>query len=228
MRRIALIAALVLFASSCGGSDDGASCGFEAALITDTLQVTADAMAGISSANFDMTRTGAEVEVQGMVFDSAIGQYGAPSSARALLRVDAAGVSVELGTISIEDRTWLTNPITGGWEELTRGTGFNPAVVFDTATGWKPLIESLGDPRYSDAAQGCESMVLLGEIEPARITSLTLGLVESQEVDLELWVDPGTHLVSRAAFSTSGGAGISDWLIQLSGFNAPADIAPPG
>lgn len=189
---------------------------------------SAAAMGSIDSAGFELRRSGAEVRVQGMVFDEAVGQYGAPDTARALLDVRAAGVALQLGTIAVADRTWLTNPLTGDWEELELGTGFNAATVFADDTGWQALLPGMSGARYAGTDGGCSDPRRIGgTLPPAAIETLTLGIVPAQEVEVILLVDATTSRLVSASFETDGEAGTSAWEIVLSDYDAPADIAPP-
>ena len=113
-----------------------------------------------------MTRAGAPVTVEGLVFDSAVGRYGAPAAAEAVLRVHAGEIAVELGTVSIGDQTWLTDPLTGRWHELRAGSGFNPAVLFDPDFGWVALLTDLTEVTLVEA--GGDTHHLSGLVPAAR------------------------------------------------------------
>ena len=182
-------------------------------------------MAAVETASFEMSRAGAAVTVEGLEFMSAVGQYAAPSSAQAVLQMRAGDITIQMGTISVGERTWLTNPLTGRWEELTPGTGFNPAVLFDTAAGWVAMLTDLQEPSYLGAENGTHH--LQGMLPPARVEVLTAGFATGQSVALDLWLDEGTGHIRRLELSTTGEAGVSDWAITLSGYGEPVQVDPP-
>jgi hypothetical protein len=217
-----------LLVASCGGSDGGEGIPDPPA-VEDLVARTADAMAALDTARFEMERSGAPVRVSGIVFDSALGAYLAPDAAKAVLSGQAGDLAVELGTISIGQRTWLTNPLTGAWEELEPGTGFNPAVIFDAEIGWRAILLSLIEPAYEGGAtvDGDELWLVRGTITPERIATLTAGLVEPQEVEVDLFVDPTSYLLRRAEFATEGEDGSSEWVITLSRFDEPVTVDAP-
>jgi hypothetical protein len=223
-----MAAGLVLFTASCGGSG-GVPRVPEPPAVGLLVQESADAMAALETARFEMGRSGAAVLVSGIVFDSALGVYEAPDAAKAVLAGQAGDLTVELGTISMGRRTWLTNPLTGAWEELEPGTGFNPAVIFDPEVGWRAILLSLLEPSYEGAAtlDGQGVWLVSGTIPPERIATLTVGLVAPQSVEVDLFVDPATRLLLRVEFATEGDDGISDWVITLSEFDEPVTIEPP-
>lgn len=228
-RAAASMGALVaLVAAACGGSG-GEPPVPEPPPVEALVTGVGDAMAAVETARFEMERSGAPVRVSGIVFDSALGVYRAPDAAKAVLTGRGGDLAVELGTISIGQRTWLTNPLTGRWEELQPGTGFNPAVIFDAEMGWREVMRSLIDPRYEGGAtqDGEGRWQVTGTIPPERIATLTAGLVEPQSVEVVLLIDPADGLLRRVEFTTEGEEGASDWVITLSEFGEPVTIDPP-
>jgi hypothetical protein len=219
MRRL-LLPALALAAAACGAGPDAPSPD-----PVRLLERSRTAMAAVETASFEMTRAGAPVTIEGFEFSSAVGRYAAPASAEAVLRVKAGDITVEMGTISVNERTWLTNPLTGRWEELTPGTGFNPAVLFDPETGWTALLADLTDVSLIATERGTHH--LTGTIPGERVNTLTAGIAEAQSVLLHLWVDSSTGLIRRLELSTTGEAGASDWVLVLSDYGEPVQIEPP-
>jgi lipoprotein LprG len=216
----------LLLTSGCGASPPPAS----AADAAELIDRAAVAMGTIETVRFSMERSGAPIEISGMEFVSADGQFAAPAATRAVLHVRAGDLSVELGTIGIDDAVWLTNPLTSEWEQLAAGTGFNPAVVFDPALGWVPLLtDDLGEVDYRgiDDPGGGPQHLIHGIIAEERITSLTAGLVSAQSVEADIWIDPADDRITRVVFETVGDAGVSGWVIELSEFDEPVTIGPP-
>jgi len=219
VRRLPALA-IVLLAASCGGSPSAAPA--EAA---DLISGAVAAMEAVSSAHFEMARDGAPITVEGLIFDRAVGRYQAPAAAEAVLSMHAADVAVELGTISMDEHTWITDPITGRWHELRLGTGFNPAVLFDPAVGWVALLTDLQE--VTVAAPGGDTHHLSATIPAARVEAITAGLAAAQEVALDMWLDASTLHIVRLQFSTDGENGRSDWVIVMTDFGAPVQIDPP-
>ena len=219
MRRC-LVLALALLAASCGGSPAPVALD-PGALVSGAVA----AMQGVASAHFEMTRAGAPVTVEGLVFDGAVGRYAAPASAEAVLRMHAGDLAVELGTVSVGERTWLTDPLTGRWHELRQGTGFNPAVLFDPADGWVALLTDLAGVTVVSA--GGDSHRLAASVPAPRVEALTAGLAAGQGVPMTLWLDAATLHIVRLEFSTISAEGQSDWVIVMSRFDEPVQIDPP-
>jgi len=190
------------------------------------LDQAAEAMAGLESARFSMERGGASIEIAGFEFVTAEGQYAAPASARAILRARVGDLSVEMGTIAVGDQVWLTNPLTGEWEEIPEGTGFNIAVIFDPTVGWVPLLtEDLSDISY-EGTDG-EGHRVHGVIAASRVEFLTAGLVAAQAVEADIWIHPDTAHITRVAFETTLEGAVSEWIIEMSEFDEPVVIEAP-
>jgi hypothetical protein len=222
MQRAAALLALVILAAACGGGEADAPARDPGDLVAEA----ADAMDSVASARFEMRRTGEPVTIQGMTFDAAVGEYAAPDAARALLDLRAGDLVLQMGTISIGERTWLTNPLTGDWDELDAGTGFNPARIFDPDLGWRPLLtEDLSDLRSIGIRDGLQ--VVGGTVAADRVAVLTAGLVEDQAVPIEISLDPETGRIRRVEFSTQGESGETTWVIELSGYDEPVTVEPP-
>ena len=226
MKRTTLLLAVVLVTASCGGTPAST----EPVDVDALIDRAAAAMASLESARFTMVRSGAPVEVAGLEFGSAEGQYAAPDSARAILQVKAADISVEVGTIAVGERVWLTNPLTGGWEEISAGTGFNIAVIFDSEVGWVPLLtEDLSRITYLGMRDedGGARHVVHGTIAASRVEFLTAGLVEAQSVEADISIHPDSGHITRVEFQTTLDGAVSTWTIGLSEFDVPVTIEAP-
>jgi hypothetical protein len=220
MRPACLLPALVIAVAACGGGDADAPPRDPGELVEEA----AAAMDAVDSAAFEMRRSGEPVTIQGMTFDAAVGEYEAPDAARALLDLRAGDLVLQMGTISIGERTWITNPLTGDWEELDGG--FNPARIFDPDLGWRPLLtEDLSDVRSLGVRDGLE--VIGGTVAASRVAVLTAGLVEDQAVPIEISLEPDTSRIRRVEFATTGESGETDWVIELSAYDEPVTVEPP-
>ncbi len=227
VRRLPLALALAVMAAGCGSSSTADTLPPDVGGI---LEAAVEAMGSVDTVSFTMERSGAPVEIQDLEFVGAEGRYAAPESADALLSMKAGDLTVQLGTIAVGERVWLTNPLTGAWEELEVGTGFNPAIVFDPRRGWVPLLaEDLSDPALvgTERVGGVESYHFTGTIAARRIEALTAGLVPPQDVAAELWFDVATGRIVAVAFTTAVADGDAHWRIGLTDYGDPVEITPP-
>ncbi|MGI9649160.1 MAG: LppX_LprAFG lipoprotein, partial [Acidimicrobiia bacterium] len=144
-----------------------------------------------------------------------------------VLTAAIGGLVIELGTIAIGGTSWVTNPLTGDWDEYTGSQAFNPAIMFDPELGWRPLLtEDISNARLIAPVEG-DTYVIEGTAAGSRVEVLTAGLVESQPVSLRLSIDRSTGHVTQMDFSTLGEAGETRWVLDLTDFGAEVSIDPP-
>lgn len=218
MSRVLIAAALVV--AACGGS------GAAELPLAEVL-----ATAGSQFDALDSVRFSIEVEGVPVYFDdegtlaatSADGQYSAPGSFQALVDVTAFGLATQLGAISVGEDRWVTNPVTGEWDMLAIGTGFDPLVLFDPDSGVGSTVTNLDatlvsfDMRYH----------IRGSVGGPTVKVLTAGLVEEGELDVDLFVDADSLQIVELAFDTQSDEGASNWTISFSEFDEPVTIEPP-
>jgi lipoprotein LprG len=198
------------------------------------LQQAGESMQALNSARFEMSRTGGPVYLdaeQQFLFNSATGQYAAPDSVRAIIRVQAAGLALEVNTIAIGDDQWLTNPLTRRWDQLPPGWGFNPAIIFDPEQGWQPLVREdivgLSQPETVQV-DGRTLYHIRGSVAGERVRVITAGLAGDEPVEVAFWIDPDTLHIVRIQFNTTTPEQEpSTWLLTFSDFDEPVTIEPP-
>jgi lipoprotein LprG len=190
-------------------------------------------MGTIDYVRFKIERGGAPVYIDPLDtlnFELAEGQFAAPSSANAVVTLEVGNLNAQIGAIAIEGQTWLTNPITGEWEEAPEGYDFDPATLFDPSVGWRPLLaEGLSDVEWIGAEErdGEPRYHIRAAADEDRVALILAGLIKKQPVDLDMWIDPETGYVREAELSTVYEGQTSDWFIEFSEFGEPVEIAPP-
>lgn len=211
--------------------DDGAVADPDA----DAREVVADAaaaMAAVTTVEFSLDRSGAPIyidEFESLALDSLIGQFTIPSRARAQLTVTVDGnLTTEIGAVAIDDEVWISNPVTGDFETLPPGFDIDPSRFFDPEGGWQPLLANLRDVELVGVDdRGGDRYHVRGVAPAAEVQNITVGLVRDQDVPVELWIHPGTSLVTRAEFTTSIDAADSRWVLELGSYGETFAIRPP-
>ena len=226
VRLVALALVVSLTAAAC---DDGAASTTTTTVPTveEILARAAVTMEGVDSLRYQIELSGAPISLLGVELRSARGRYAAPDASQAVLGAAIGGLVIELGTIAIGETSWVTNPLTGNWDEYTGSRAFNPAIIFDPELGWRPLLtEDLSEARLVEPVEG-NTYVVIGTAAGSRVEVLTAGLVESQPVDVRFEIERDTGLVTRMEFTTAGEAGETRWLLELSEFGEPVSVTPP-
>lgn len=199
---------------------------------TTVVAEAADAMAGVTSVQFGLARSGAPVfidQFESIALDELIGQFTVPSRAQAELTVTVDGnLSTKLGAVALDEEVWISNPVTGDFETLPDGYDIDPSRFFDPAGGWQPLLDGLFDVELLGVDDRGGERYHIGATAPAdEVRNITVGLVEGQDVPVELWIHPGTSLVTRAEFTTTIDGGESRWILELDRYGEQFTIRPP-
>lgn len=231
---------LTVAVAGCSGSSssDGEGPGELTAeqIVTDA----AAAMSTVESASFSIDQAGATVfidDAEQFAFQSADGRFAAPRSSEAILTVQALGFVTEVGAIAIDGRVWLTNPLTGDWEEAPESFTFDPAELFDPDTGIPTLLseasstaELVGDPAGESSDDGDTDRQNLHHVRTSvsaeRVAVLTGGLVD-EESEVDLWIDADSNRVVEASFDVDVGGDVSDWRMTISEYDEDVSIDPP-
>ena len=85
-----------------------------------------------------------------------------------------------------------------------------------------PDIELVASP-----TGGGERWHVRGTAPAADVANITVGLVENQDVTVDLWVHPGTSLVTAMEFDTELGGGTAQWELELARYGESFTIDPP-
>lgn len=229
-RGLVALLALVISATACGGGTPASTLPPEPAPV---LEASAAAMGSVDYVRFKIERSGAPVYIDSLDtlnFSVAEGTFAAPSSANAVVTLAVGTINAQIGAIAIDGVTWLSNPITGDWEEAPSGYEFDPATLFDPELGWRPLLANgltdvvwvgqetrNSEPRYHIRAQADEE----------RVAVILAGLIRQQPVTLDLWIEPTTGYVREAELSTVHEGQTSDWDIEFNEFGVEVEISPP-
>jgi len=211
--------------------DDGAVAdpSADAAAVTESA---AAAMAEVSSVEFSVACEGAPVhidEFERIALTGLRGQFVVPGRAQAELAVTIDGdLRTRLGAVAVGTEIWLSNPVTGEFETLPEGYDIDPSRFFDPKGGWRPLLAGLQDLTLVGIDdRGGERYHVRGTATSQQMSDVTAGLVDDQDVVVDLWIHPTTSLVTAAGFDTTTAAGTTSWSLELGRYGDTFRIDPP-
>ncbi len=235
---LALLAAVVL-AGACSSDDDGGD-GVAPLTAESVLTDAAAAMGSVETAAFELSQEGAPVPIDDagqLLFLAADGRIARPSSADAVLTVDALGFTTEVGAIAIDGTVWFTNPLTGDWTEAPDTFTFDPAVLFDPDEGFAGLLTEVSptatlvdEEAESDGEDGPDGDGPWRRVEATvsaeRVEVLTGGLI-GEATTVDAWIDAETDRLSLLRFELPIGDAVSSWRMSISDYGLEVDITPP-
>jgi len=154
-----------------------------------------------------------------------------PDRAQSVIRVALSGFNVDVKAVGIGMRQWLTNPLSGRWEEAPAGWGYNPAVLFDAQSGLATLLKRVdGLARGGDEARDGQNHTRLSGSLPGRdVAPMTAYMVTGEQVTFTLWVGADDFVLRKIHLTEreSAGADPTEWDIVLSAFDQPVTIEAP-
>ena len=212
-------------------ADDGAVADPNAQA-TEIVDAAAEAMAGVSSVEFRLERSGAPIfidEFERIALNSLRGQFAVPGKAQAELEVTVNdNLATRLGAVAVDDEVWISNPVTGDFETLPAGYDIDPSKFFDPKGGWQPLLANLQNVTLVGVDdRGGDRYHITGTAPAEQVSDITVGLVQGQDVAVDMWVHPDTKLVTAAEFQTTIDGGTSDWQLELDKYGESFTIEPP-
>jgi lipoprotein LprG len=192
----------------------------------------AEAMGLVTSAAFELELDGSPVFIDqfgSIALRSLIGQFTVPSRAAARLDVVVdASLATRIGAVAIDDEVWISNPVTGTFETLPPGYDIDPSRFFDPTDGWRPLLEGLTSVELAGIEdRGGDRYRIVATAPADLVADITAGLVDDQDVPIELWIHPGTSLVTAARLTTTIDGGETTWDLELGRYGESFTIDPP-
>jgi hypothetical protein len=221
-----------LFLSSCGTSS------LPSLPPEEIIQKAVVRMQSLTAFHFIFTHSGPPAiidEDYQLAFARAEGDFVAPDRGQGTVRVTASGLTAEVQIVSIGDRFWETNPLTGEWEEYAPGTMFNPAVLFDPQTGILSMLkDDLSDLKLVGTQKleewpGKKLYTIEANMKSDHIYALTEGLIGPKLLNIKVWVAPETFEVYRVQLTDleEGSDKPSVWKADFLKFNQSVEIQPP-
>ncbi len=185
-------------------------------------------MATVESVLFTVERSGGEVTIDDgglLVFESADARFAAPDAVDAVVTVSVNGNRLEVGAIAIGGQLFLTDPVSGAWQDATGTIEFDPAKIFDPDVGIAAILaDGFTDVVLVDDAD--ERLHLSATVLADDVTTLTSGLVTEQAA-ADVWIDPVTMLVDEIRFDTPVDTGIASWSVRLTDYGTDVSIVEP-
>jgi hypothetical protein len=221
-----ILLAAVLIGAACSEADEAID---PEAVIAQSIE----RMGEVESVAFFLERTGIPVYIDDantIEFTSADGRFLAPESTDALLTVRAFGIPARVGAVQIGGDTWITNPITGKWEDAPSGFTFDVAALFDRTQGWSALLDGgLTNVHFvAETEVDGEVLAHFRVTAPAdRIEQITAGMVSGQAVDGDLWILRSSGEIRELSFHTDMTDGVTSWRLVMTEYGSEVEISVP-
>ena len=242
-----LAAALVLavVVAACGGSEDPTPTPGPTPTATPTatptptptpvnpqalLERSGQVLAEVDSFHFRLEhRKGTTSLLPGLTIEEADGDVVRPDRLRVDFRGAFGNVAVKAGLITIGQTSYMSNPITGRWEQTEAEV--SPLAFFNPSVGIPAIMSQVtAEGLVEDRRQGRKVYVVTGRMPASALASLLGATLDDAEVRVTLTIDARDLFLLEAVLE--GRASPLDpeevvRVISLSRFNDALEIAPP-
>ncbi len=226
MRRAtgAVLAVMILVA--CGGSQapvDPAR----------TLRDAATAMGKLSTVKADLKFTKGAITFQGFTLFGAKTSVRLPGDSDTIYTVKQQDLAISLEVVIAGGHVYLHLPFST-YQEMTGSQAAaipDLAKLFDPATGLPAIIpagRNLSDAG-ADKVDGVDVEKINATYSAEQLRSMFAQLTSSVDVNAVVWVGVSDHLIRKAQLDGAFGDGGKEAAVEvdISGFNAAVNIAPP-
>ena len=193
------------------------------------LERSGKVMQDLQSFHFKLTHDEGGTEfMPGMIVEEATGDVVKPDKiALSFAGTFGGGYAIKARLITIGDVSYMTNPLTGVWQEFD--TGVSPLGFFDPAVGISAIMLRLDDAQRVEADR--EDVFRMTGILPADALAPLLGrTLQDALVDVDLTIDAASLYLLEARVSgrvtESDPEGIVR-ILEARDFDQPLVIEPP-
>ncbi len=164
---------------------------------------------------------------------SAEGDLARPDKVAVEFRINVLNTAdVSIRMVTIGERSWTTDLITGNWGDAPPEFGYNPSVLYDNQDGLGPVMGKLENPEItgSEEIDGRQATVVTGIVSSSVIEPLTAGTMAGDDVAITLWIDAETSDLLQVKVVEPEDSGKDDpatWTMRLSNFDEEVTIDPP-
>jgi hypothetical protein len=143
----------------------------------------------------------------------------------------AKQLTITMKLITIGDKHWTTDLITGKWGAAPEEFGYNPSILFDNQNGIGPVMDKITNAidLGNDKVQGRECYHI-----QANVTQDVIGLLTSNsmqgDVSVELWIDTENFNLLQAKLIESPSVTThqpATWVLSLTDQDKKMTIAAP-
>ena len=197
----------------------------------DVLLRSVDRVRALETSEFTLAhREGTTVLLPGIEMNQVYGVADIPDKYRFTVEAEVANTFIKTSVVVIEDQAYMTNFLTGQWEEVS--LDILPLNFADLGRTLAEIIQAVGQPALvgADRFNGHDVYVIRGKVRSTDLTTLVPNAVPGFDVELELWVEQSEALllqvvISGQLFDTDAVTTVR--VLTLDNIDVPVEIVRP-
>jgi hypothetical protein len=155
-----------------------------------------------------------------------------PDRVRTAFQAEVMDRAISLQLITVGEKSWTTNILTGEWENAPEEFAYQPDILFSTQDGIGPVMGRVeGVQRLEDEEiEGRSTYHLRATVDESVVGPLTYYTITGSPVTVDLWIDQETHDLLRAQLSEPRGPERPNpavWMLNLTHHGEEISIEPP-
>lgn len=164
---------------------------------------------------------------------SAVGDLERPGKVNVQFKVKVLGApTISIQMITVGDKAWTTNLLSGKWEPAPKEFGYNPSVLFDTKNGLGPVVGSIQNPKLVEmrSVSGRPAYHVTGTVPAALIEPLTDGTMTGTPITVDVLIGKGKNELLQATLKEppqTGKKQPATWTLSISDYDKKVSIEPP-
>jgi len=144
----------------------------------------------------------------------------------------AKSITLSMKLITIENRHWTSDLITGKWGAAPEEFGYDPRLLFDNQNGIGPVMDRITNATKlpNDTVQGRETFHMQASVSHDIIGALASNSMLAGDVGVEIWIDVQNFNVLQLKLSES--TAVTDhqpavWVLSLTNQDQPTTVDAP-
>jgi len=226
-----LLVALIL--ASCGDSSKSTPASIVSA--TETLARASATLAETESIRFRLMVDGSTYidTTEEIRLISASGELVRPDRVRAEFKIQLfAASTVSIQIITIGEKSWTTDLVSGKWGPAPSVFGYDPSILFDTRNGLGPVMGNVEEARLIGVEEidGRPVVHIAANVSQEIVGPVTAFTMTGEPVALNFWIDQQTFALMRIQLkepATVGKVDQATWTLDIFDFDAPMNIDAP-
>jgi hypothetical protein len=170
-----------------------------------------------------------------ITFQNAQAVYSSPNRVRAKVSVGIEDVTQEVLVTVIEDRQYVNHALLTGsqWQPMEFAPGFRANDLQSETNGIGNALLTIVEPEYVGTAEvsgGVKAYHIHGKVSAAKIKSVTVGLMASEEgdIDIDIYLRQSDKRVAQIILHEPTTTGeFKTWTIDFAAYNQSFDIQEP-
>jgi lipoprotein LprG len=164
---------------------------------------------------------------------SAQGDLERPGKVNVQFKIKILGApTISIQMITIGDKAWTTDLLSGKWQPAPKEFGYNPSVLFDTKDGLGPVVGVIQNPRMvgTESVNGTPAYHITGTVPAAMIGPLTDGTMTGNPITVDVLIGKEKNELLQATLKEPQQAGKKQpavWTLSVSDYDKKVSIEAP-